>query len=57
MTKPKEKPAKEKPQIERFKDAARELDCDESPEAFEDSFTRIVPPKSGTNGTDGDEKA
>ncbi len=57
MSKPKEKPAKEKPQIERFKEAARELGCDESEEAFEDSFSRVVPPKSGTEGDGEDEKA
>jgi hypothetical protein len=43
-TKPKaEKP--EKPQIERFKKLARELECDETGEAFERTFAKIVPPR------------
>ena len=54
MTKPKEKT---KPQKQRFIDAAKDLECDESEKAFEDSFTRIVPPKNGTNGDDEDAKA
>jgi hypothetical protein len=41
-------PAKKPPerQIDRFRDAARELEMDESGEAFERAFGRIVPPKT-----------
>jgi hypothetical protein len=48
---PKGRPAKppkekaEKPQIQRFKDLARELECDETGEAFERAFAKIVPAK------------
>ena len=34
-------------QDERFADLARELECDESPEAFDAAFEKIVPPKRG----------
>lgn len=44
-------------QRKRFIETARELECDESPKAFEDTFSRIVPPKSGNNGNSEDEKA
>jgi len=54
MTKPKEKP---KSQKQRFVETAKELCCDESEEAFEDSFERIVPPKSGNKGDEADSKA
>jgi len=54
MSKTKEKP---KSQKRRFIETAKDLGCDESEEAFEDSFTRIVPPKSGTKGDDEDAKA
>lgn len=54
MTKPKEKP---KSQKQRFIETAKDLECDESEEAFEDSFTRVVPPKSGNKGDGEDEKA
>lgn len=54
MTKPKEKP---KSQKDRFKEAARELECDESEKAFEDTFGRIVPPKRGKNGDDDEPEA
>jgi hypothetical protein len=37
---------KEKPQIERFKETAKELGADESSEAFERAFKKIVKPKS-----------
>jgi hypothetical protein len=43
--KPKPKPKAEKPQIERFKETARQLECDETGEAFERAFAKIVPPK------------
>lgn len=43
---PKRKPPdpKEKPQHERFKEAAREIEADESGKKFEEAFGRIVPP-------------
>jgi len=34
-----------KPQTDRFVEAAKELGCDESGEAFERAFGKIVPPK------------
>jgi hypothetical protein len=48
--KPKAKPKAraEKPdkaQIERFKETARKLECDETGKAFERAFAKIVPPK------------
>ena len=52
--KTKEKP---KSQKQRFIETAKDLECDESEEAFEDSFSRVVPPKRGTNGDGEDEKA
>lgn len=44
---PKKKPPdpNEKPQRERFIEAAREVGVDESGEEFERAFRRIVPPK------------
>jgi hypothetical protein len=40
-------PTKSKPeeQSERFRQTARDLGCDESGEAFERAFGKIVPPK------------
>ena len=38
-----------KPQIERFKDAARRAGVDETGEAFERAFSKIVPPKARPN--------
>jgi hypothetical protein len=38
----------EKPQRERFLEAAREAGVDETSEAFERAFARIVPPKRAT---------
>lgn len=38
---------KEKPQRQRFKETAKELECDESEEAFEKDFEKIVPPQKG----------
>lgn len=35
----------EKPQHDRFKEAAREIGADESGKAFEKAFGKIVPPK------------
>jgi hypothetical protein len=37
--------AAHKEQYERFREAARELGTDESEEAFERAFRKIVPPK------------
>lgn len=37
---------KEKPQIERFKEKAKELEADESSEAFDRAFKRVVTPPS-----------
>lgn len=54
MRNPNEKP---KTQKQRFEEAARELDCDESEEAFEKSLERIVPPKRGDNGAKDDSGA
>ena len=36
---------KNKPQRERFEDTARDLDCDEDEERFNDTLKRIVPDK------------
>jgi hypothetical protein len=36
---------KDKRQYERFVETARKLGCDESEEAFEREFAKIVPPK------------
>lgn len=33
-------------QRRRFKETARELECDEDPKAFEKAFAKVVPPKS-----------
>jgi hypothetical protein len=37
---------KDKRQYERFVETARKLGCDESEEAFEREFVKIVPPKA-----------
>jgi hypothetical protein len=39
--------ASDKEQYERFRQAARELGTDESEEAFERAFRKIVPSKTG----------
>jgi hypothetical protein len=39
---------KDKRQYERFIETARNLGCDESEEAFERAFSKIVPPKQST---------
>lgn len=42
---------KEPPQIERFKEKAKELEADESSEAFERAFKKVVrPPKQRKSG-------
>lgn len=38
-------PGSKKPQSEKFIETARELGCDESEEAFERTFAKVVPPK------------
>ncbi len=50
--KPKPKPKKkpDKDQAERFKETARQLGVDESGEAFEQAFKKVVPPKTATVG-------
>lgn len=40
-------PKKVSDQLARFKEAARELECDDDPKAFERVFAKIVPPKVG----------
>lgn len=45
MKKPKSPTKGEKPQRERFIDAAKEAEADESPQAFERVFRKIVPAK------------
>lgn len=42
-------------QIERFKQAARELGCDENEAAFEDKLRRIAKPKRKPKAKDEDE--
>lgn len=42
---PRKRRAADKEQYERFREAARELGTDESEEAFERAFQKIVPPK------------
>ncbi|MEO0713292.1 MAG: hypothetical protein AAFY37_05215 [Pseudomonadota bacterium] len=45
MPKAKPRPKDEKPQKERFIDAAKEAGADESKETFERAFKKIVPAK------------
>ena len=54
MTKKEDTP---KTQKQRFEEAARELECDESEEAFEKSLERLIPPKRGNNGNEEDSGA
>ncbi len=42
MAKPKRKPDKEKMQKERFIETARELEVDETGEAFERAFEKVI---------------
>jgi hypothetical protein len=42
---------KDKREYERFVETARKLGCDESEEAFERSFEKIVPPKKHDHAT------
>jgi hypothetical protein len=39
---------RDKAQERRFREAARELGCDDDPKAFEKMFGQIVPPKIGS---------
>ncbi len=48
---------KPKSQKQRFIETAKELECDESEKAFEDTFERIVPAKRGTDGAGDDSEA
>jgi hypothetical protein len=43
--KPPSRRIEDKEQYERFRDFAREVETDESEEAFERAFKKIVPPK------------
>jgi hypothetical protein len=43
--KPPSRKTEDKTQYERFREAARELGTDDSPEAFDRAFGKIVPPK------------
>jgi len=45
----KRKPS-DKEQYERFRQAARDLETDESEEAFEKAFKKLVPPKGRAQG-------
>jgi hypothetical protein len=48
--KPKAKPKpSKKTQYGRFVETARQLDCDEDEETFEQTFQKIVPPKGKSN--------
>ena len=44
--KPPSRKIDDKAQYERFREFAREVETDESPEAFDRAFRKIVPPKS-----------
>lgn len=45
-TQPKQPTDPNKAQLDRFKQTARELGCDETGEEFERAFAKAVPPKS-----------
>lgn len=47
--KPETRKSGEKSQSERFVDTAKELGADESGEAFERAFKKVVPPKARQN--------
>jgi hypothetical protein len=47
--KPSPKPKDDKPQIERFKETARQLGVDESGEEFLRMVRKVVPPKARSN--------
>lgn len=39
----------EKPQLDKFKDAARELECDDSEERFKERLGKLVKPRKGVH--------
>jgi hypothetical protein len=43
----------DKAQYERFREAARDLGTDDSPEAFDRQFRKVVPPKALLNSSKG----
>lgn len=50
MPKKSPSPKGEKPQHDRFKEAAKEVGADETGREFERAFKKIVPPKKPKNG-------
>lgn len=48
--------SKQTDQARRFEEAARDIGCDETGEAFERAFGKIVPPKYPSPPGKGDEK-
>lgn len=48
-TKPPSRKTEDKAQYERFREFAREVEADESVEAFDQTFRTIVPPKRSTS--------
>lgn len=47
----------DKSQSDKFKDAARELECDENEAAFEEKLKKIVPPPRATDKSEEDKPA
>ena len=47
---------KKKVQVEKFKEAAKKLDADETGVEFERAFKKIIPPRSGLNSRPASEK-
>lgn len=45
---PPSRKVEDKDQYERFREFAREVEADDDPEAFDEQFRKIVPPKSLT---------
>ncbi|WP_168157331.1 hypothetical protein [Erythrobacter sp. QSSC1-22B] len=50
MTKIKSTPTDNQPQIDKFKEAARELECDDNEQRFKERLGKLVKPKAGTKG-------
>jgi hypothetical protein len=46
VPKPPSRKIEDKEQYERFREFAREIEADDDPEAFDQRFRKIVPPKS-----------
>jgi hypothetical protein len=46
-----------KPQIEKFKEVARQLECDEDEAAFEEKLKKIAPPPKATEQSEEDKPA